>query len=81
MEFLNFRSQTWERLEEGARQLLEEEFQALFTRAEGDSSESSTAATDGSGAILFVIAEQVRSDSGPGGDGEVNPESLGGVGA
>ena len=59
-EFLDFRSQTWERLEEGARQLSEEEFQALFSRAEGDSSESSTVATDGSGAILFAIAEGVR---------------------
>ena len=56
-EFLDFRSQTWERLEKGARQLSEEEFQALFSRAEGDSSESSTVAMNGSGAILFAIAE------------------------
>ena len=79
--FLNFRSRTWERLEEGARQLLEEEFQALFSGAEGDSSGSSTRATDGSGAILFAIAERVRGDSGSGGDGEVDLLSLGGVGA
>ena len=43
-DFLDFRSRVWERLEEGARQLSEEEFQALFPRAEGDSSESRTAA-------------------------------------
>ena len=80
-EFLDFRSRTWERLEEGARQLSEEEFQALFLRAEGDSSESSTVAMNGSGAILFAIAERVRGDPGAGGDGEVNSGSLGGFGA
>ena len=71
-EFLNFRSQTWERLKGGARQLLEEEFQALFLRAEGDSSESGTAATNGSGEILFRIAEGVQFGNGAGGDGEVS---------
>ena len=80
-EFLDFRSRTWERLEEGARQLSEEEFQALFPRAEGDSSESSTAATDGSGAILFVIVEGVRGPVGSGGNGEIGSGSLGGDGA
>ena len=79
--FLDFRSRTWERLEEGARQLSEEEFQALFPGAEGDSSESSAGATDGSGAILFAIAERVQGASGSGGDGEVDSESLGGDGA
>ena len=74
--FLDFRSQTWERLEEGARQLSEEEFQALFTRAEGNPSESSTVATDGSGAILFAIAEGVQSGTSSGGDGEVSSGSL-----
>ena len=75
-EFLNFRSRTWERLEEGVRQLSEEEFQALFVRAEGDSLESSTAATNGSGVILFVIVERVWSGSGSGGDGEIDSGSL-----
>ena len=78
--FLDFRSRAWERLEEGARQLSEEEFQALFLGAEGNSSGSSTRATDGSGAILFAIAEQVQSASGSGGDGEVDLVSLGGDG-
>ena len=66
-EFFDFRSRVWERLEEGARQLSEEEFQALFSRAEGDSSESGTAATNGSGEILFRVAEGVRSGDGSGG--------------
>ena len=79
--FLNFRSRTWERLEEGARQLSEEEFQALFLGAEGDSLGSSARATDGSGVILFAIAERVRGASGSGGDGEVDLSSLGGDGA
>ena len=74
--FLDFRSRTWERLEEGARQLSEEEFQALFSRAEGDSSESSTAVTDGGGVILFVIAERVWYSSGSGGDGGVTNSAV-----
>ena len=79
--FLDFRSRTWERLEEGARQLSEEEFQALFAGAEGDASGSDTGATDGSGAILFAIAERVRSRPSSGGDGEVDSSALGGDGA
>ena len=79
--FLDFRSRTWERLEEGARQLSEEEFQALFSGATCDSPRSSAGATDGSGAILFAIAERVRSSAGSGGDGEVNSSALGGDGA
>ena len=79
--FLDFRSRTWERLEEGARQLSEEEFQALFSGTEGDASRSDTGATDGSGAILFAIAERVRSSVGSGGDGEVDSSTLGGDGA
>ena len=63
------------------RQLSEEEFQALFARAEGDSSESNTAATDGSGAILFAIVEGVRSGTGSGGHGVISAGSLGGDGA
>ena len=65
----------------GRSKTAQEEFQALFSRAEGNSSESSTVATNGSGAILFAIAERVWGDSGAGGNGEVNPGSLGGVGA
>ena len=79
--FLDFRSRTWERLEEGARQLSEEEFQALFAGATGDTSGSDTGATDGSGAILFAVAERVRSSLGSGGDGEVDSSTLGGDGA
>ena len=79
--FLDFRSRTWERLEEGARQLSEEEFQALFSGTEGNSSGSSAGATDGSREVLFVVAERVRSPPGSGGDGEVNSSALGGVGA
>ena len=81
LEFLDFRSRTWERLEEGARQLSEEEFQALFARAEGDSLESSTAATNGSGAVLFAVVEGVWGDLGSGGNGEVTSGSLGRDGA
>ena len=69
-KFLNFRSTVWERLEKGSQQLSEEEFQALFLNAEGNSSESRTAATDGSEAILFRIAEGVQSGDGSGGNGE-----------
>ena len=75
-EFLDFRSLTWERLKEGARQLSEEEFQALFARSTGDSSESNTVATDGSGAILFAIAEGVRGAVSSGSNGEVDSGSL-----
>ena len=81
MTFLDFRSQTWERLEEGARQLSEEEFQALFSGAAGNSLGSSAGATDGSGVVLFVIAERVQGDPGSGGDGEVDSSALGGDGA
>ena len=79
--FLDFRSRAWERLEEGARQLSEEEFQALFPGAEGDSSGSSAGATDGSREILFTIAERVQGAPGSGGNGEINSSSLGGDGA
>ena len=79
--FLDFRSRTWERLEEGARQLSEEEFQALFARATGDSLGSDTGATDGSGAVLFAFAERVQASPGSGGDGEVDSSALGGDGA
>ena len=54
----------------------EEESQALFPRAEGDSSESGTVATNGSGEILFRVAEGVQSGNGTGDDGEGSLQAL-----